>query len=71
MPTLDWMPALQRAAPGWQKVVQAAGRVIRNEHDRGVVILADQRFTQRDYATLSPALAANGMPARWMRSRHS
>lgn len=40
--------------PGWQKVVQAAGRVIRNEHDRGVVILADQRFTQRDYATLFP-----------------
>ena len=32
------------------KVVQAAGRVIRREDDRGVIVLVDQRFMQRDYA---------------------
>lgn len=40
--------------PGWQKVIQAAGRVIRSPQDRGVVILADQRFTSRNYQTLLP-----------------
>ncbi len=30
--------------PGLQKVVQAAGRVIRNESDRGVVYLIDDRY---------------------------
>ena len=30
--------------PGIQKVVQAAGRVIRSQHDRGVVMLIDDRF---------------------------
>ncbi len=40
--------------PGWQKVVQAAGRVIRTEQDRGVVILADDRFLQPGYRELYP-----------------
>lgn len=40
--------------PAWQKVVQAAGRVIRREDDRGVIVLVDQRFMQRDYASLFP-----------------
>jgi DNA excision repair protein ERCC-2 len=40
--------------PGWQKVVQAGGRVIRTETDRGVVILADDRFTQTSYKALLP-----------------
>ncbi|HEX5738750.1 MAG TPA: ATP-dependent DNA helicase, partial [Hydrogenophaga sp.] len=32
--------------PGLQKVVQAAGRVIRSEEDRGVVLLLDDRFAR-------------------------
>lgn len=34
--------------PGLNRVIQSAGRVIRSETDRGVVILADDRFTRAD-----------------------
>lgn len=34
--------------PGLQKVIQAAGRVIRTRNDRGVVYLIDDRFGQRE-----------------------
>ncbi|OZG74991.1 hypothetical protein BTA51_00895 [Hahella sp. CCB-MM4] len=40
--------------PGWQKVIQAAGRVIRTETDKGIVILADDRFTHQQYQALFP-----------------
>jgi DNA excision repair protein ERCC-2 len=40
--------------PGMQKVVQAAGRVIRTETDRGVVYLIDDRFAQPDVQQLLP-----------------
>ncbi len=30
--------------PGVRKVIQAAGRVIRGDHDRGVLVLIDERF---------------------------
>jgi len=40
--------------PGLRKVVQAAGRVIRSEHDRGVVHLLDDRFTRPDVRALLP-----------------
>ena len=40
--------------PGFTRVLQTAGRVIRSEADRGVVILVDQRFTQRFYTELFP-----------------
>ena len=40
--------------PGMNKVLQAAGRVIRTEHDRGVVLLLDDRFTQEGYRRLFP-----------------
>ena len=30
--------------PGWSRVLQAAGRVIRSEEDRGFLILCDMRF---------------------------
>lgn len=40
--------------PGMQKVLQAAGRVIRSEKDRGMVILADERYHQMEYASLLP-----------------
>lgn len=41
--------------PGMNKVLQAAGRVIRSADDRGVVLLIDDRFTRRDYRALFPA----------------
>lgn len=40
--------------PGMQKVAQAAGRLIRSETDRGVLLLLDDRFTQRAYHQLLP-----------------
>ncbi len=40
--------------PGMHKVLQAAGRVIRSETDRGVVLLIDQRYYQHDYLSLCP-----------------
>ena len=41
--------------PGMQKVVQAAGRVIRTETDRGVVWLIDDRFARPEVRALLPA----------------
>nr|WP_183142140.1 ATP-dependent DNA helicase [Pseudomonas cichorii] len=41
--------------PGVQKVVQAAGRVIRSQDDRGVVMLIDDRFAERKVQQLFPA----------------
>lgn len=38
--------------PGFNKVIQAAGRVIRDEGDRGVILLLDQRFASRAYRRL-------------------
>lgn len=33
--------------PGMNKVLQAAGRVIRTEEDRGIILLLDERFRER------------------------
>lgn len=41
--------------PGVQKVVQAAGRVIRTQTDRGVVFLIDDRFARGEVRELLPA----------------
>jgi Rad3-related DNA helicase len=41
--------------PGLQKVVQAAGRVIRSTTDEGVVHLMDERFGRREVRALLPA----------------
>ncbi len=41
--------------PGLQKVVQAAGRVIRGPQDRGVVHLIDDRFARQDVREVLPA----------------
>ena len=35
--------------PGMNKVLQAAGRVIRTDEDRGVILLLDDRFFDRRY----------------------
>ncbi|MDC7221062.1 MAG: ATP-dependent DNA helicase [Spirochaetales bacterium] len=40
--------------PGWNRVLQAAGRVIRKETDRGIIQLIDDRFTQGAYRRLFP-----------------
>ena len=40
--------------PGMNKVLQAAGRVIRTTEDYGVILLLDERFLQSDYQTLYP-----------------
>lgn len=40
--------------PGMTKVLQAAGRVIRTDTDRGVIMLLDERFLRRDYKQLFP-----------------
>ncbi|GBG13605.1 ATP-dependent DNA helicase [Novimethylophilus kurashikiensis] len=41
--------------PGMQKVVQAAGRVIRTTDDRGVIYLIDDRYGQTEVRELLPA----------------
>lgn len=40
--------------PGMNKVLQAAGRVIRTSEDRGVILLLDERFLQQEYQALFP-----------------
>ncbi len=40
--------------PGLRKVVQAAGRVIRTEEDRGVVFLIDDRYRRAEVQALLP-----------------
>ncbi|BCX53128.1 hypothetical protein CTYAZ2_27100, partial [Comamonas testosteroni] len=41
--------------PGLRKVVQAAGRVIRGENDRGILVLMDDRFARAEVRALLPA----------------
>jgi len=48
--------------PGLQKVVQAAGRVIRTVSDQGVVHLMDDRFARRQVRDFFP---------RWWQTRHA
>lgn len=40
--------------PGMNKVLQAAGRVIRTEEDKGVIVLLDDRFAGRRYLEIFP-----------------
>lgn len=40
--------------PAMNKVIQACGRVIRSETDRGVVVLLDERFTWKNYFKCLP-----------------
>ncbi len=41
--------------PGFNRVLQATGRVIRTEVDRGIIVLIDERFTHGRYRQLFPA----------------
>ncbi|WP_171336321.1 ATP-dependent DNA helicase [Enterococcus cecorum] len=47
--------------PGFNKIMQAAGRVIRTEEDRGVILLIDQRFSRKDYMQLYPTHWSKGV----------
>ena len=40
--------------PGMNKVLQAAGRVIRTEEDKGIIVLLDSRFLSSGYRKLFP-----------------
>lgn len=40
--------------PGMNKVLQAIGRLIRTEKDRGIILLMDERFTSPFYESLFP-----------------
>ena len=40
--------------PGMNKVLQAGGRVIRSEHDEGIIALLDERFNYGSYQRLFP-----------------
>lgn len=41
--------------PGFNRVQQATGRVIRTDTDRGIIVLIDDRFTQARYRQLFPS----------------
>ena len=45
--------------PGMNKVLQAAGRVIRTMEDEGVILLLDDRFLRREYLDLFPPGVGN------------
>lgn len=51
--------------PGINKVLQAAGRVIRTEEDKGVVMLIDERYSERQYYNLLPEEWKN---KRWLKA---
>mgnify|MGYP003317829660 FL=1 len=40
--------------PGWEKVLQAVGRVIRTEEDTGFALLIDDRLNKPEYLALFP-----------------
>lgn len=40
--------------PGMNRVLQAAGRVIRSENDKGVLLLIDDRYNRPNYRSLMP-----------------
>ncbi|HPA16588.1 MAG TPA: ATP-dependent DNA helicase [Verrucomicrobiae bacterium] len=46
--------AVAYAYPGFNRVLQAAGRLIRSESDAGTVVLIDRRLAREQYARLFP-----------------
>lgn len=45
--------------PGMNKVLQAAGRVIRTAEDRGIILFIDERFTHNEYKKLLKHYSTN------------
>jgi len=52
--TMDRGFEFSQMLPGFHRILQAAGRLIRTEEDRGCVLLLDKRFAQRRYRELFP-----------------
>lgn len=50
--------------PGINKVLQAGGRLIRSEEDRGLIVLIDDRFLQSKYQKLLPTEWKEGNPSQ-------
>ena len=50
--------------PGMNRVLQAAGRVIRTQEDRGIVLLLDERFMREDYRKMFPQEWRRVIPCR-------
>ena len=50
--------------PGMNRVLQAAGRVIRSDADRGMVLLVDRRFDEERYRELFPATWHHALSVR-------
>jgi DNA excision repair protein ERCC-2 len=48
--------------PGMRRVVQAAGRLIRSEHDRGAIVLICKRFLREPYVSMLPREWTDGAP---------
>jgi len=55
--------------PGMRRVIQAAGRLIRSDTDRGAILLIGRRFLQPRYAALLPQYWTDGHPES-LRSRN-
>lgn len=49
--------------PGMNKVLQAGGRLIRSEEDKGLIVLIDDRFHQPKYQKL--------LPTEWKQNKHT
>ncbi len=49
--------------PGMTRVIQAAGRLIRSEEDRGVIVLIGRRFLRPPYCRLLPEEWTGGDPS--------
>jgi DNA excision repair protein ERCC-2 len=56
------------AYPAMAKAVQAAGRVIRSETDRGIIVLLDNRFLEESYSQSMPADWFNESPMEMVSS---
>ncbi|MCY6353715.1 ATP-dependent DNA helicase [Clostridium sp. ZS2-4] len=54
--------------PGMNKVMQAAGRVIRTEEDKGVVLLIDERFSHSSYREIFPREWNHGVRTNGMKN---
>jgi DNA excision repair protein ERCC-2 len=53
--------------PGLTRVVQAAGRLLRSEQDRGVITLVGRRFQDPRYARFLPEDWSGGDPRTMLR----
>ena len=56
------------AIPAMARAIQAAGRVIRSENDRGLIVLMDNRFVQPAYSRSMPGTGSSPMSVNWFRT---